>query len=89
MDRALVGLLVVFGILHLLLIAVPVGAALRAPISSISKAFWCAFLVTLPFIGVAIFHFRYRSSLFMGKPYDPGPHDLGIRNWRDSPDDRD
>ena len=89
MDSAIVGFLVVFGILHLLLIAVPIGTTLRAPISIKSKLSWSAFLVFLPFIGAAIFHFRFRSSLFLGKPYQPTPHDLGARNWKDSHDDRD
>jgi hypothetical protein len=89
MDKAIVGFSIVFGVLHLLLIVVPISTTLRASISAKSKIFWCAFLVTLPFIGVAFFHFRFRSSLFMGKPYQPSPHDLGVRNPSDSPNDRD
>jgi hypothetical protein len=89
MDKAMVGFLSVLGILHLLLIVVPISTTLRASISAKSKLFWCAFLVMLPFIGVAFFHFRFRSSLFMGKPYEPSPHDLGVRNPPDSPKDRD
>ena len=89
MDKAIVGVLAVFGILHLLLIVVPISTTLRASISAKGKIFWCAFLVLLPFIGVAYFHFRFRSSLFMGKPYEPSPHDLGARNLPDSRKDRD
>jgi hypothetical protein len=88
MDNALVGFLALFSIVHILLIAVPIGTTLRAPISVKSKILWVVFLLIFPFIGVALFHFRYRSSLFLGKPYEPTPHDLGVRNCRDSPDDR-
>ena len=89
MDSVLIGFLVIFGILHLLLIAVPLGTTLKAPVSRRSKLAWSAFLVCLPFVGVAWFHFRYRSSLFRGKPYEPSAHDLGARNWRDRHDERD
>lgn len=89
MDSAAIGFLVLFGIVHLLLIAIPVGTTLRAKISIKSKLLWCAFLLFAPFAGAAYFHYRYRSSLFLGKPYDPSAHDLGARNWSDSPDDRD
>ena len=88
MENAVIGFLVFFGIFHLLLIAIPIGTTLRAPISGQSKILWCAFLILAPFIGAALFHFRYRSSLFRGKPYQPSAHDLGARNWRDSPDNR-
>ena len=87
MDKALTGFLIVFGILHLLLIAVPLSNTLRATISAYSKICWSAFLIFLPFIGVAVFHFRFRSSLFMGKPYEPSPHDLGVRSDKSSPND--
>jgi hypothetical protein len=89
MDSALTGFLILFGIFHLLLIAIPIGTTLRSPISGKSKILWSIFLVILPFIGVAFFHFRFRSSLFMGKPYEPSPHDLGVRNPSDSPNNRD
>ena len=89
MDKALTGLLGVFGILHLLLVVVPVTTTLRASISGKSKILWCAFLVLLPFIGVAVFHFRFRTSLFVGKTWEPSPHDLGVRKPHDSLKDRD
>ena len=89
MDKAMIGFLIVFGFLHLLLIILPISTTLRASISVKSKIFWCVFLVILPFVGVAFFHFRFRSSLFMGKPYEPSPHDLGVRNPPDSPNDKD
>ena len=89
MDKALIGFLVIFGFLHLLLIVVPVTTTLRETISSRSKILWCAFLVFLPFIGVAIFHFRFRTSLFIGKTWEPSPHDLGVRKSHNSTKDRD
>jgi hypothetical protein len=89
MDKALIGFLGLLGILHLLLVVVPVTTTLRASISAKSKLSWCAFLVLLPFIGAALFHFRFRSSLFRGKPWEPSPHDLGVRKPHDSANDRD
>jgi glucan phosphoethanolaminetransferase (alkaline phosphatase superfamily) len=89
MDKALIGFLVIFMILHLLLVVVPITTTLRANISGESKILWCAFLALLPFIGVALFHFRFRSSLFLGKTWEPSPHDLGVRNPHDSTNDRD
>jgi glucan phosphoethanolaminetransferase (alkaline phosphatase superfamily) len=89
MDKALIGFLVIFMILHLLLVVVPITTTLRANISGKSKILWCAFLALLPFIGVALFHFRFRSSLFLGKTWEPSPHDLGVRNPHDSTNDRD
>ena len=70
MDKALVGFLVVFGAFHLILVAVPVMNTLQASISGKSKLFWSLFLVLLPLIGVAIFHFRFRASLFQGETYE-------------------
>jgi hypothetical protein len=89
MDKALIGFLVVFGILHLLLVVVPITTTLRATISVKSKILWSAFLTFVPFIGVAFFHFRFRTSLFLGKTWEPSPHDLGVRKPPDSSNDRD
>lgn len=89
MDKALIGFLGILGILHLLLVVVPVTTTLRASISIKSKMLWCAFLVLLPFFGVAVFHFRFKTSLFKGKPWEPSPHDLGVRKPHDSSTDRD
>ncbi len=87
MDKALIGFLAVLAILHLILVVVPITTTLRASISAKSKISWCTFLVLFPFIGVALFHFRFRTSLFMGKPWEPSPHDLGVRNPHDSSKD--
>jgi hypothetical protein len=89
MDKALIGFLGVLGILHLLLVVVPFTTTLRASISAKSKLLWCAFLLLLPFIGVALFHFRFRSSLFQGKVWEPSSHDLGAIKPHDSTKDRD
>ena len=70
MDNALIGFIIIFGTFHLLLVVIPIINTLRASISATSKILWCIFLVLLPFIGVAFFHFRFRSSLFQGKAYE-------------------
>jgi hypothetical protein len=64
MSSALKGLLILIAISHFMLIVIPVLNTLCASISKKSKLFWCAFLIFLPFVGAAIFHFRYRDSLF-------------------------
>ena len=88
MDKALIGFLAVLGIFHLLLVVVPITTTLRTSISGRSKVLWCAFLVLLPFIGVALFHFRFKTSLFLGKTWKPSPHDLGVRKPHDSSNHR-
>lgn len=77
MDKASIGILTVVGIFHFMLVVVPMMNTLRASISTTSKLAWCAFLVLLPFVGVAYFHFRFRLGLFQGKAYQPRPEDLG------------
>jgi hypothetical protein len=64
MSNALKGILIVSAIAHLFLIVVPFINTLYASISKKSKLAWCAFLLFLPFAGAAIFHFRYRDSIF-------------------------
>ena len=80
MDRALLGFLVVFGTVHILLVIVPIRDTFKAKISMPSKLAWCVFLLLVPFIGTAIFHYRFRSGLFQGKGWEPTAHDLGARN---------
>ncbi len=70
MGNALIGFFIIFGTFHLLLVVVPVLNTLRASISAKSKILWCIFLVLFPFIGVAFFHFRFKSSLVQGKAYE-------------------
>ena len=88
MDSAIIGFLGLAGVVHLLLIVIPLGTTLKAAISVQSKLTWCAFLIFLPFIGAGLFHCRYRTSLFRGKPYEPSAHELGARSWSDSHDKR-
>ena len=80
MDRALLGFLVVFGTMHVLLIVIPLRDTLKSNISPASKFVWCSFLLLVPFLGAAVFHYRFRSGLFQGKGWEPSAHDLGARN---------
>lgn len=68
MSNSLIGVLALLGSVHCVLVVVPLVHTLRAPISAGSKIAWCLFLLLIPFIAVAIFHFRFRASLFQGKP---------------------
>ena len=77
MSKAVVGGLFVILIFHALLVAVPLWQTLRARISNRSKAIWSLFLILVPFIGAGIFHYRFRSSLFEGKAYEPRSEDVG------------
>lgn len=77
MSKAVIGVFAIVSILHLLLAIVPIMNTLRASISRKSKLSWCLFLVLFPFIGVVVFHFYFRSSLFQGKGYEPRSQDLG------------
>jgi hypothetical protein len=70
MSNALKGVLILFGVSHLILIVTPILNTLYASISAKSKVLWCSFLLFLPFIGVAIFHFRYRASLFQEESHE-------------------
>ena len=88
-SSAWVGFLIVFGAIHALLIAVPVTNTLQASISWKSKLFWCLFLLLLPLIGVAIFHFRYKASLFRGKAYEISAAEERARSGTLSPGDDD
>ena len=89
MNSALTGFLTVFGAFHVLLATVPVVDTLKAPISVKSKIFWCLFLILLPFIGVAVFHFRYRKSLFQGKAYEISAAEERARSGTLAPRDHD
>jgi hypothetical protein len=89
MNNALIGFLVVLLPLHLLLIAIPVMRTLRANISGKSKLTWCAFLILLPFVGAALFHFKYRASLFQGKGYEISAAEERARSGTLAPRDHD
>jgi len=88
MDAALIGFLALLGLIHVILVVVPVVTTVGAPISLKSKLLWCTFLLFLPFVGVAVFHVKCRASLFLGKPWEPSAHDLGVRKPHDSTKDR-
>ena len=70
MSNALKGVLILLGVSHFLLVAIPILNTLYSSISAKSKMFWCSFLLLLPFIGVAIFHFRYRVGLFQEQSHE-------------------
>jgi Ca2+/H+ antiporter len=70
MSNALKGVLILIAISHSILIVVPVLDTLYSSISRKSKLLWCAFLIFLPYIGAAIFHFRYRASLFQEENHE-------------------
>ena len=89
MESALIGFLVVFGAFHVLLVAVPIINTFQASISGKSKLFWILFLILLPLIGVAIFHFRYRASLFHGKTYEISAAEERARSGTLAPRDDD
>lgn len=89
MNDAIVGMLIVGGIAHIILIAVPIANTLQASISALSKIYWCLFLILLPFVGVSIFHFRFRSSLFQGKAWQISAADERARSGTLAPRDDD
>lgn len=89
MDSALIGFLIVFGAFHLLLVVPPIMNTFKASISAKSKIFWCLFLMLLPLIGVLIFHFRYRASLFHGKTYEISAAEERARSGTLAPRDDD
>ena len=70
MSNALKGVLILIAISHLILIVVPVLDTLYSSISRKSKLLWCSFLIFLPYIGAAFFHFRYRASLFQEETHE-------------------
>lgn len=89
MSNVVIGFLVVGGVVHVLLIAIPLANTLQAQISWKSRTFWSLFLLCLPLVGVALFHFRFRSSLFQGKVYEISAAEERARSGTLSPDDRD
>lgn len=89
MDTALIGFLVIFIPIHVFLIAIPVTNTLRATISAKSKVLWCGFLLFIPLIGAAVFHFKYKTSLFQGKAYKISAADERARSGTLAPRDDD
>ena len=89
MSNALIGVLALLGSVHCVLVVVPVVQTLRASISAQSKIAWCLFLLLIPFIAVAIFHFRFRASLFQGKSWQISAADERARSGTLAPRDDD
>lgn len=89
MSNALFGFLVIFIPLHVLLVVIPMAGTLRATISAKSKILWCGFLLFLPLIGVAVFHFKYRTSLFQGKAFEVSAAEERARSGTLAPRDHD
>ena len=86
---AIKGFLIVGGIVHLFLVLIPIRGTLRAKISKRSKLVWCLFLLLLPLIGVALFHYRFRSSVFQGKGYEISAEEERSRSGTLAPHDDD
>ena len=89
MSDALVGFLIFAGIIHFFLVLIPVIGTIKSVISVQSKLAWCLFLLLLPFIGVAIFHYYFRSSIFRGKIYQISAEEERSRSGTLAPDDND
>ena len=87
MENSTLGMLVFAGCVHVLLVVVPLLHTLRAPISASSKIGWCLFLLLIPFVAVAIFHFCFRASLFRGESWDISAADERARSGTLAPDD--
>ena len=89
MSDALVGFLIFAGIIHFFLVLIPVIGTIKSVISVQSKLAWCLFLLLLPLIGVAIFHYYFRSSIFRGKKYQISAEEERSRSGTLAPDDND
>ena len=89
MDSALLGFLIVAGVLHLLFVVIPLMSVVRAPISTGSKLAWCVILLCLPFVGVAIMHFKYGIGLFQGRLYEISAAEERARSGTLAPRDDD
>jgi hypothetical protein len=89
MDKALLGFLIVFGIIHFLLIVIPVIKTLEANITTKSKLTWCGLLIFLPLIGAAILHYRYKIGLFDGATFEISAAEERARSGTMAPHDHD
>ena len=87
MGKEWIGILGVLGIFHLVLVVVPVVETLKSGLSLKSRLAWSLFLLLTPFVGVALFHFRYRSSLFRGEGWNISAADERARSGTLAPDD--
>ncbi len=89
MNKAWLGFFGICMVFHVLLIAIPIAHTLRATISVKSKLLWCGFLLFVPFLGAGVFHFKYRTSLFLGKKYERSAAEERASSGTLSPDDHD
>lgn len=89
MDSALFGFLVIFIPIHVLLIAIPISRTLRVPISVKSKMIWCGFLLFIPFLGAAVFHYKFKPGLYQGEPYEINAAEERARSGTLAPRDHD
>ena len=89
MDIALFGFLVIFIPIHVLLIVIPISRTLRVPISKKSKMLWCGFLLFVPFLGAAIFHYKFKTGLYQGGTYEISAAEERARSGTLAPRDHD
>lgn len=89
MSDALTGFLIWIGIIHFFLVLIPVIGTIKSKISVQSKLAWCLFLLLLPLIGVAVFHFYFRSSVFRGKVHEISAEEERSRSGTMAPRDHD
>ena len=75
MNSALIGALVFAGSIHLLLIAAPFLNTWQSGISLTSKLIWSVFLVGLPLLGVAVFHWLFKATRFQGPGFENSVED--------------
>ncbi len=89
MDTAIMGFLAIFIPIHVLFVAIPVRDTLRATISTNSKMLWCGFLLFVPLIGAALFHYKYKTGLFQGGTYEISAAEERARSGTLAPRDDD
>ena len=89
MSDAITGFLLLIGIIHAVLVLIPLVDTLKANISSRSKLAWCLFLLLVPLVGVALFHFRFRSGIFHGEKFQISADDERSRSGTLAPRDKD
>ncbi|NKB76406.1 MAG: hypothetical protein GKR96_05010 [Gammaproteobacteria bacterium] len=89
MSSAVIGFLVVFGIVHMMLITIPILDVVKAPFSLRDRLIWVLLLLLLPVIGVGLYRFIYRSSLSNGTGYEVSAAEERARSGTLSPQDSD
>ena len=75
MSSALIGALIFVGAIHLLLIAAPLLNTWQSGISLFSKFVWSLFLLSLPLLGVAVFHWFFKATGFQGPAFENSVED--------------